>query len=90
MPAKKKPAKKKSASKIKYSSKAIVIHDASGRILSVGRSPANIKGRIEVKTDMPGCYVIEVDLDKAQAAMSPQDIHNTHQVHVASRKLVRK
>ena len=90
MPAKKKSVKQKSAPKIKYSPKAIVIHDASGQILSVGRAPANIPGRIEVKTDMPGCFVIEVELDKAQAAMSPHDIHNTHKVHVASRKLVKK
>jgi len=84
------PTKKSPASKIKYSSKAIVIHDAKGNILSVGRSPANIPGRIEVKTDMPGCYVLEVELDKAQAAMSPADIHSTHKVHVGSRKLVPK
>jgi hypothetical protein len=48
------------------------------------------KSSIEVKTDMPGCFVLEVDLDKAQAAMSPVDIHNTHKIHVASRKLVKK
>lgn len=83
-------ARKKLAPKIKYSKKAIIIHDASGQILSVGRIPANIPGRIEVKTEMPGCLVLEVDLDKAQAAMSPLDIHNTHKVHVASRKLVKK
>jgi hypothetical protein len=82
--------KKKQAPKIKYSPKAIVIHDASGQILSVGRVPAKVPGRIEVKTDMPGCFVLEVDLDKAQAAMSPVDIHNAHKVHVASRKLVKK
>jgi hypothetical protein len=84
MPTKKKPEK------IKYSSKAIIIHDASGHILSVGRSPVKIPGRIEVKTDMPGCYVLEVELDKAQAGMSPVDIHNMHKVHVASGKLVKK
>lgn len=84
------PALKKQAPKVKYSPKAIVIHDASGQILSVGRVPANVPGRIEVKTEMPGCLVLEVDLNKAQAAMSPVDIHNTHKVHVASRKLVKK
>ncbi len=84
------PAKKKSAPKIKYFPKAIVIHDASGQILSVGRVPANVPGRIEVKTDVPGCFVLEVELDKAQAAMSPLDIHNTHKVHVPSRKLIKK
>ena len=83
-------ARKKQAPKIKYSPKAIIIHDSSGQILSVGRVPANVPGRIEVKTDMPGCFVLEVDLDKAQAAMSPVDIHNTHKIHVASRKLVKK
>lgn len=81
---------KKKAPKIKYSPKAIVIHDASGQILSVGRVPANIPGRIEVRTEMPGCFVLEVDLDKTQAAMTPLDLHNSHKVHVASRKLVRK
>ncbi|HKW89074.1 MAG TPA: hypothetical protein VJN21_09975 [Candidatus Acidoferrales bacterium] len=84
------PSQKKIAPKIKYSPKAIVIHDASGEILSVGRIPANIPGRIEVKTDMPGCSVLEVELDKAQAAMSPRDLHNTHKLHIPSRKLVRK
>jgi hypothetical protein len=49
-----------------------------------------IPGRIEVKTDMAGCYVLEVELDKAQAGMSPVDIHNMHKVHVASGKLVKK
>jgi hypothetical protein len=81
---------KKQPAKVKYSAKAIVIHNASGEILSVGRIPANVPGRIEVKTDMPGCFVLEVDLDKAQAAMSPADIHNNHKIHVAARKLVKK
>jgi len=89
MPAKKKQAPRKMA-KVKYSPRAIVIYDASGQIVSVGRSPADIPGRIEVKTDMRGCFVLEVELDKAQAAMSPIEIHHSHKVHVASRKLIKK
>jgi hypothetical protein len=72
------------------SAKAFIIHDASGQILSVGRVPANVRGKVEVKTDMTGCSVLEVELDGEQAAMSLTDLHNKHKVHIPSRKLVRK
>lgn len=75
---------------MEYSSKAFIIHDASGEIISVGRVPKGVKGRIEVKTDIGGHSVLEVELDAGQAAMSLPDLHKNHKVHVASKKLVKK
>jgi hypothetical protein len=75
---------------MEYSSKAFVIHDASGEIVSVGRVPKGVKGRIEIKSDVAGHSVLEVELDADQAAMSLMDLHKNHKVHVASKKLVKK
>lgn len=75
---------------MEYSSKAFIIHDASGEIISVGRVPAGVKGRLEVKTDVKEHSVLEVELDADQAAMSPMDLHKKHKVNVSSKKLVRK
>ncbi len=75
---------------MELSSKAFVIHDASGEIISVGRVPKDVKGRIEVKTDTPGHSVLEVELSADQAAMSLPDLHKNHKVQVASKKLVKK
>lgn len=75
---------------MELSSKAFIIHDASGQILSVGRVPNNVRGRVEVKTDMAGCSVLEVELDHHQAAMSVGDLHKSHKVDVASKKLLKK
>lgn len=75
---------------VEYSSKAFVIHDGSGEIISVGRVPKGVKGRVEIKTDVKGHSVLEVELDAAQAAMSVQDLHKNHKVHMASKKLVKK
>lgn len=75
---------------MELSSKAFVIHDASGEIISVGRVPKGVKGRIEVKTDTAGHSVLEVELSADQAAMSLPDLHKNHKVQVASKKLVKK
>jgi len=75
---------------MELSSKAFVIYDPSGQIVSVGRVPANIRGRVEVKPSVEGHSVIEVQLDADQAAMSVVDLHKSHKVHVASKKLLKK
>ncbi len=75
---------------MKLSSKAIIIHDGSGQILSVGRIPANLRGRVEVKPSVEGHSVLELELDPDQAAMSVVDLHKNHKVHIASKKLVKK
>lgn len=75
---------------VEFSSKAFVIHDASGQIISVARVPANLRGRVEIRPSMPGHSVIEIELDREQAAMSVADLHKNHKVHVASKKLVKK
>ena len=76
--------------KTELSSKAFIIHDASGQIVSVGRVPANIRGKVEVKTETKGHSVLEVELDAEQAAMSVADLHKNHTVHVTSKKLIKK
>ena len=76
--------------KTELSSKAFVIHDAAGQIISVGRVPVNVRGRVEIKTETKGHSVIEVELDAEQAAMSVGDLHKSHKVHVTSKKLVKK
>jgi len=75
---------------MELSSKAFIIHEASGQIASVGRAPANLKGKLEVKIGQEGYSVLEVELDAEQAAMPMIDLHNSHHVHVASGKLVKK
>lgn len=80
----------KRAANVKLSSKAFIVHDAAGQIVSVGRVPAKVRGKVEVKTDMEGYSVLEVELDKAQAAMRVEELLNRHQVDLASRRLVRK
>jgi hypothetical protein len=75
---------------MELSSKAFIIHDASGQIVSVGRVPANVKGRLEVKIDKQGYSVLEVELDADQAALPMMDLQNGHRVHIASGKLVKK
>jgi hypothetical protein len=75
---------------MELSSKAFIIHDASGQIVSVGRVPANVKGRLEVRIDRPGYSVLEVELDADQAALPMMDLQNGHRVHIASGKLQKK
>lgn len=75
---------------MELSAKAFIVHDASGQIVSVGRVPANIRGKVEVKPTVAGHSVLEVELDHHQAAMSVADIHKSHKVDVASKKLVKK
>ena len=75
---------------MELSPKAFITHNASGQIVSVGRVPLNIRGKVEVKTDVAGHSVLEVDLDQHQAAMSVADLHKSHKVDVASKKLVKK
>ena len=75
---------------MEFSSKAFIIHDAAGTILSVGRVPAKVRGRVEVKPVMDGHSVLEVELDSEQSAMSVADLHKNHKIHVASKKLVKK
>jgi hypothetical protein len=75
---------------LELSSKAFIIHVASGQITSVGRVPADVKGGLEVKIDRPGYSILEVELDANQAALSMADLQNGHHVHVAAGKLVKK
>ena len=75
---------------MEFSSKAFVIYDATGQIASVGRAVANLRGTVGVKSATPGHSVLEVELDAAQAAMSVADLHKSHRVDVASKKLVKK
>jgi hypothetical protein len=78
------------ALKMELTTKAFIIHDASGNILSVGRVPKNIRGKVEVKPQMQGHSVLEVELDAEQAAMTVADLHKSHKVHVAAKKLIKK
>ena len=75
---------------MELSSKAFIIHDASGKIVSVGRVPANLRGKVEVKPSVKGHSVLEVELDHHQAAMSVAELHKNHKVDIASKKLVKK
>jgi len=75
---------------MELSSKAYIVHDASGEIISVGRVPKNLRGRLEVRSGDPGHSVLEVELNPEQAAMSVADLHNHHRVHVSAKKLVKK
>jgi len=72
------------------SAKAIIVHDASGQIISVGRAPPNSRVRVEVKSETDGHSVLEVQLDSEQASLSLADLHKSHKVHVASKTLVKK
>lgn len=74
----------------KLSSKAIIIHDASGKIISVGRVTANLRGRVEVRPAHKGHSVLEVELNAEQAAMSVADLHKKHKLHIATKKLVKE
>ena len=76
--------------KTELSSKAFIIHDPSGQIVSVGRVPVNARGRVEIKTVTKGHSVLEVELDAGQSAMSVTDLHKNHKIDVASKKLVKK
>ena len=75
---------------MEFSSKAFIIHDASGEIVSVGRVAANVRGKVEVKPSAEGHSVLEVELGPEQAAMSVADLHKNHKVHMASKRLVKK
>jgi hypothetical protein len=75
---------------MELSSKAFIIHDASGRIVSVGRVPAKARGRVEVKPVVKGQSVLELELEPHQAGMSVVDLHKSHKVDIASKKLVKK
>jgi hypothetical protein len=72
------------------SSKAFIVHDASGQIVSVGRVTAKTRGKVEVKPYVEGHSVLEVELDPDQAAMSVVDLHKSHKVHIAGKKLVKR
>jgi hypothetical protein len=83
--------KKASANaKVKLSSKANIMHDDSGNIISVGRVPANSRGRVEVKPRNKAHSVLEVELNAEQASMSVSKLHKEHKVHVGQKKLVKR
>ena len=75
---------------MELSSKAFIVHDNSGRIIAVGRAVTGIRGKVGVKPSKEGHSVIEVELDHRQASMSVADLHKSHRVDVASKKLVQK
>jgi hypothetical protein len=75
---------------MELSSKAFIVHDASGQIVSVGRAAVNIRGKVELKPTVPGHSVLEVELDNHQATMPVADLHKSHKVDVASKKLLKK
>lgn len=76
--------------KIRFSSKAYVTHDVQGNVISVGRVPVNIRGRVEIRPKNKAHSVLEVELNAEQDSMSVLDLHKTHRVHVQEKKLVKK
>ncbi len=76
--------------KIHYSSKAYITHDAQGNIVSVGRVPLDLRGRIEIRPRNKAHSVLEIELNAEQGSMSVLDLHKTHKVHVEQKKLVKK
>jgi hypothetical protein len=75
---------------VKLSSKAFIIHDDSGKIVGVGRVPEHLRDKVGVRIERLGHSVLEVELDAEQAAMSVSELHQSHEVHMPSKKLVRK
>lgn len=76
--------------KIHYSSKAYITHDAKGNIISVGRVPLDLRGRIEIRPRNKAHSVLEIELNAEQDSMSVLDLHKSHKVHVEQKKLVKK
>ncbi len=76
--------------KVRFSSKAYITHDAQGNIVSVGRVPVNLRGRVEVRPKNKAHSVLEVELNAEQDSMSVLILHKTHKVHVEGMKLVKK
>jgi hypothetical protein len=76
--------------KVSYSSKAYIIHDPQGNIISVGRVPLNSRGRVEVRPKNKAHSVLEIQLNAEQDSMSVLDLHKTHKVHVEHKQLVKK
>ena len=76
--------------KVDYSSKAYIIHDPQGDIISVGRVPLNTRGRVEVRPRNKAHSVLEIELNAEQDSMTVLDLHKTHRVHVEQKKLVKK
>jgi len=76
--------------KVHYSSKAYITHDAQGNIISVGRVPLDLRGRIEIKPRNKAHSVLEIELSAEQSSMPVLDLHKTHKVHVEQKKLVKK
>jgi hypothetical protein len=74
---------------MEYSTKAFVIHDGNGQIISVGRPAARLRGKVDVKPVMAGHLVTEIELDANQSAMSVAELHKSHRVDTRSGKLVR-
>lgn len=76
--------------KVRFSRKAFVTHDAQGNVISVGRVPVNLRGRVEVRPKNKAHSVMEVELNAEQDSMSVLDLHKTHKLHVDGKKLVKK
>jgi hypothetical protein len=83
-------SKNQTVAKVRYSSKAYIIHDAQGNVISVGRVPADVRGRVEIRPRNKGHSVLEIDLNAEQDSMSVMDLHKTHKVQVKEKKLVKK
>jgi len=75
---------------MELSSKAFIIHDAFGKIISVGRAVTGIRGKVGVKPTVPENSVLEVELDHHQAAMSVSDLHESHKIDITSKRLVKR
>ncbi len=75
--------------KTELSAKAFVIHDETGRIVSVGRTPAHSRVRIQVKPAVRGHAVLEADLSPEQAALTVAELHKRYRVDVNTGKLIR-
>jgi hypothetical protein len=75
--------------KVHFSSKAYITHDAQGNIISVGRVPVNLRGRVEVRPKNKAHSVMEVELNAQQDSMSALDLHKTHKVHIDGKRLVK-
>jgi hypothetical protein len=78
------------APKIRYSPKAYVIHDEKGEVISVGRVPLNIRGKVEIRPRNKAHAVLEVELSAEQDSLSVLELHQTHKLHVDAKKLVKK
>jgi hypothetical protein len=76
--------------KVQFSSKAYIIHDTQGNIISVGRVPLHSSVRVQVRPKNKAHSVLEIELNAEQDSLPVLDLHKTHRLHVEQKKLVKK